>query len=778
MPKDTTITHCHYCGNTCDSEGIVVNNTSYCCYGCATLDDVVAKLKTTAGDVSIKYKQFDLPENFSKLVDYEDQDRYSISISLPAIHCSSCIELLEDLPSFIDGILAAHVNFERKRCKVTAKKSVPLSYVAQLLEDIGYPPQISLSQKLKEEEKKTQKNNLLKLAVAGFCFGNIMLYSMPHYFGLDVANDAFFSKLFSALSILLSIPVLTYSGRAYLTSAYRALAAGKSHLNIPISIGILALFGWSLYEIGSGKGVGYLDSLAGLIFFLLVGKWFQYKVYDQVSYTRSVNEFIPLVVRKLTHTKDVVWERIDKLDKGNTILVKSQEVIPAAGILTSGEALINYAFVTGESIPVKVEKGERIFAGGKQTKGDIAIALEEKPKLSDLWDTWSSETTAKEFNNRWTDHISKYFTLIVLAIAFISGTIWWFINPAKAVFVFSAVLIVACPCALALSAPFTYGNILRVFSKNGLFLKAGNAIGNLAHISHIVFDKTGTLTENNSNQVRFMGNELSIKQQIAIATLAKQSTHPLSLIIANSFTIQQEAELFNFEEHIGKGIEAIVGTDHYKLGSASWLEGGSATSTAVYLSINNELMGHFRIEANYRKGLKEVLNRLGKRYKLSIVSGDNASEESRLREVYNGFRKMVFNCKPLQKANLIESLNREDEVLMIGDGLNDGKAIEKGSLGIALTENLNGFYPGSDAVLLAEEFNKLPHFMELGYYSKRILKLTLLFSLAYNVAGLSFAVAGVLTPIVAAILMPLSSISVVLLATLLVRTKAQKLKLI
>jgi Cu+-exporting ATPase len=778
LSEKTTITKCHYCGNACDSDVIVVNNTSYCCYGCATLDDVVAKLKTTAGDVSIKYKQFDLPENFSKLVDYEDQDRYSISISLPAIHCSSCIELLEDLPSFIDGILASNVNFERKRCKVTAKKSIPLSYVAQLLDDIGYPPQISLSQKLKEEEKKTQKNNLLKLAVAGFCFGNIMLYSMPHYFGLDVANDIFFSRLFSALSVLLTIPVLTYSGRDYLTSAYRALAAGKSHLNIPISIGILALFGWSLYEIFSGAGVGYLDSLAGLIFFLLVGKWFQYKVYDQVSYTRSVNEFIPLVVRKAKNTKDFVWERIDKLDKGDIIVVKSQEVIPAAGTLTRGDALINYAFVTGESIPVKVEAGSKVYAGGKQTRGDIAIALEEQPKLSDLWDTWSSETNSKEFNNRWTDHISKYFTLIVLLVAFTAGAIWWFINPAKAVFVFSSVLIVACPCALALSAPFTYGNILRVFSKNGFFVKAGNAIGNLSHITHIVFDKTGTLTESNSNHVQFIGKELTIKHQIAVATLAKQSTHPLSLIIANSLQIDQHVTLQNFEEHIGKGIEAQIGGDHYQLGSGSWLNGATATSTAVYLSINNELVGHFQIDANYRKGLKGVLDRLGRRYKLSIVSGDNASEENRLRSIYNGFKQMVFNCKPLQKANLIENLSKEDDVLMIGDGLNDGKAIEKGSLGVAITENLNGFYPGSDAVLLAHEFNKLPLFMELGYYSKKILRITLLFSLAYNVAGLTFAVAGVLTPIIAAILMPLSSISVVLLATLLVRNKAQKLKLI
>ncbi len=369
MNRGTPIaTLCAYCGSECDSDLVTIKGKDYCCYGCATLSDVVANMKSTPLDISLKYKQFDLVENFNQLVDYQNDTIYGVGISLPAIHCSSCIELLEDLPSFYEGIRSAKVNFEQRKCTVTASKEMPLSFVAQLLEDLGYPPQISISQKLKEAEKTVNKNNLLKLAVAGFCFGNIMLFSMPHYFGLQVVNDAFFARIFSVLSVTLSLPVVFYAGRDYLNSAYRALAAGKSHLNIPIAIGILSLFGWSLYEIFSGVGIGYLDSLAGLIFFLLIGKWFQHKVYDQVSYTRNVQEFIPLVVRQLV-AGETIWSRIDELKKGDQVLIKNEEVIPVNGTLSRGYGVIDYAFITGEALPEQVKEGEQVYAGGCQKAG-------------------------------------------------------------------------------------------------------------------------------------------------------------------------------------------------------------------------------------------------------------------------------------------------------------------------------------------------------------------------------------------------------------------------
>ncbi len=771
---------CSYCGTECDNDLIKINNQVYCCYGCATLDDVVAKIQNRTTDVSLKYKQFDLEENFSQLVDYENSDVYRISISLPAIHCSSCIELLEDLPSFQEGILSARVNFEQRRCTVTAQKSTPLSFVAQLLDDIGYPPQISISQKAKELDKKTSKSNLLKLAVAGFCFGNIMLFSMPHYFGLHVAEDQFFSTLFSGLSIVLSLPVLLYSGKDYLTSAYRALAAGKSHLNIPISIGILSLFGWSLYEIFSGVGVGYLDSLAGLIFFLLIGKWFQHKVYDQVSYHRNIQDFIPLVVRQVNGENEINWQRIDSLNAGDQVLVKHGEIIPVNGSLVRGKGLIDYAFITGETIPEKASKGQKVFAGGCQQLGDLVIKLNEKPSIDKLWETWNSKSEQKEFETHWTDHISKYFTISVISIALISGLYWLFIDPSTAAFVFSSVLIVACPCALALSAPFTYGNILRVFSSNNFFLKSSNAVSTLNRIQHIVFDKTGTLTEKEALNITYNGNELSEYFKQAIASLASQSSHPLSQILAKHLANEKTIEIDDFEEETGKGISGFAGKYFIKIGSSEWVSNfeKSQKGSAVYISINDEVIGHYLITAAYRSGLARVLEQLGQKYSISVLSGDNASEKGRLQAMFSGFERMIFGLKPNQKAKEIKAISSDQPVMMIGDGLNDSSAIQEGDIGIAVTDNLNGFYPGADAVILSESFTSLPSFMDLTRYSKIVLQISLVFSLMYNITGVAFAVMGLLTPIIAAILMPISSVSVVLLDTLLIRRKAKKLNLI
>ncbi|MGB1037959.1 MAG: heavy metal translocating P-type ATPase, partial [Bacteroidia bacterium] len=618
---------------------------------------------------------------------------------------------------------------------------------------------------------------LIKLAVAGFCFGNIMLFSMPHYFGLAVANDLFFARLFSALSVVLSLPVLFYSGRDYLKSAYRALAAGKSHLNIPIAIGILSLFGWSLYEIFSGAGIGYLDSLAGLIFFLLIGKWFQHKVYDQVSYHRNLQEFIPLVVRKIA-VDGFSWERIDSLEKGDQVVVLNEEIIPVNGTLVEGNGLIDYSFITGEALPDRVETNSAVYAGGCQKSGEITIQLQEKPSIDKLWSTWSNQGEKKEFTNRWTDHISKYFTIAILSIAFVSAAIWSFYSMEKSLFVFSSVLIVACPCALALSAPFTFGNILRVFSTNSFFVKDAEAISTLSEIDHLVLDKTGTITEKNAMSISFIGKELDPKTKRAVKSLAAQSTHPLSSVIAQSLKSYDSVETMDFVELPGKGIQGVADGQRIKIGSSNWISETKSNGTSVYVSVNDEVVGHYKITTSYRSGLSSVLERLGRLVNISILSGDNEGERETLKGMFSGFRNLKYNLKPRQKALAVSQLQKSEKVLMIGDGLNDSSAIEEGDLGIAITDNLNGFYPGSDAVLLSESFSRLPSFLELARYSKKVLKWSLVFSLCYNIAGISFAVMGVLTPIIAAILMPLSSVSVVLLDTLLIRLKSRKLNLI
>lgn len=779
MKLDTNVElTCDYCKGICLDNKIVIDDVHFCCYGCLTLSQVASGINFNPSEISLKYKQLDFHKTFDKLVDYQNDKVYSLTVSLPNIHCSSCIRLLEDLPSINAGIVSSRVNFEKRLCRLIVNKTIALSFLAQLMDDIGYPPLISTSHKKKIENDLIKRNSLMKLAVAGFCFGNIMLMSMAHYFGLELSNDKFFGQLFSYLSLALCLPVVFYSGRGYLVSAFKSIAASRAHINIPISIGIMSLFIWSFYEVISANGIGYLDSLSGLIFFLLIGKWFQSKVYDHVSFERTISEFIPFVVRKI-NGESFLWTSISDLDCGDQIIVKNEEVIPVNGVLISGSGIIDYAFISGESRYEQVSQGNQIYAGGCQKSGEISVRLNEKPSIDRLWDTWSSHQSKKVFSNSFIDLISKYFTICIISIAVISLLYWYFQSGlSQALFIFSSVLIIACPCALALSSPFTYGNILKVFNANKFFLKDPKIISSLAEISHIVFDKTGTLTQSSASHLDFVGDSLSVNDRDKFRSLASQSSHPLSLLLSDFLKGENKLDVKEFKEYAGKGIQGDVDGSLVKLGSAAWVHSKKNPNTVIYASIDGRVLGFFQLQSSYRSGLKDMLNELGNIVSLSVMSGDNDGEKSILNRLYKNFDQLYFNLSPKEKAVNVSQTQINENVMMIGDGLNDASAIATCDVGVAITENLNGFYPSSDAVLLSEGLNKLPAFINLARYSKRVLNWSLIFSLGYNLLGITFAVKGILTPVVAAILMPLSSVSIVILVTTLIQLKSKNLELL
>lgn len=772
-------TDCRYCGLVCADVTVKKLGHSFCCFGCATLFEVVQKgrleLEADLNEVSASYKQFDLPEIFNQLVDFQNDKIYKLRIQTPAIHCSSCVFLLEDLPEINAEIVHVRVNFEDQVVTVTAQKSLALSKLATLLDRLGYPPHFDFSKTKSDVESAHNKTLLKQLAVAGFCFGNMMLFSIPHYLGMEVASEAYFSTVFKALNIALSLVVIFYSGRSYLTSAIQATAAWKSHINIPIALGIVAIWMWSIYEILSGGGFGYLDSLAGLVFFLLIGKWFQNKVYRKVSFERSVHDYLPMVVRTVVPS-GYEWKRISALEAKDVILVKNNEIIPVGGQVQSGRALVDYSFVSGESVLESIQLGENIYTGGRQLSGNIEIRLNEKPNPDQIWAAWKTQKQVRK-DLHWTNKVSKLFTPIVLIISVLTLVLWLWLDASKAIFVFSSVLIVACPCALALSAPFTNGHLLRIFCKNGLYLKSSDQISDLSQITNIVFDKTGTLTTSEKSVISTKINILTRAQSLLVKSLAIQSNHPLSKGIAHSIKGPLLNGLERFKEVPGSGIEAWMNDEHIKIGSAQFvgaeIDHTSTKSPQSFVSINGQIKASYVFNGQYKENLASSLTHLGFNYDLSVLSGDHNGEQEALLKLYPNFVETAFNQAPNDKKEFIQSYqNNRANVLMIGDGINDQNALSESAVGIVVTKNINGFYPSADGVLLDESFAKLPYFMELARYSKKVLKVSLAFSIAYNLIGLSFALAGLLTPVVAAILMPISSITVVLLVTSMVSSKA------
>lgn len=773
---------CEYCEAVCaPSETVYQNEQTFCCFGCATLYSVVhdnKELTWSDSDVSIEYKQYDLPEVFDQLVDFQNEKIYKVVLQAPNIHCSSCVHLLEDLPEIHKDIHSSFVNFEQRKITVVACKDFALSALAMLLDKLGYPPQFNVSKKSEEKQQKTQRSLLRKVAVAGFCFGNSMMFSMPHYFGLSLTGEAFFVSLFKYLNVALSVVVLAYPARDYFKTALEAIKRKKTHIDIPIVLGIVAIWGWSLYEILSGIGFGYLDSLAGLIFFLLIGKWYQNQVYSKISFERSLHDFLPLSVRRI-EGNNTIWQRVDELQAGDIVSVKSGEVVPVNGTLTKGEGMVDYSFVTGESLPEQVHQNESIFIGGKQLQGAIEITLNEKQDTAKLWSAWKTPKKSVE-GGGWIAQVSNYFTPFVIITAIVAFAIWMFIDPSKALFVFSAVLIVACPCALALSTPFTFGSIVRVFGKSALFLKSSDSIEKLSEVNHIVFDKTGTLTETQKVNISAPLNTLDALEMQYIKSITHQSNHPLSSLIDNHLSQIKPIGVDSFTEIEGSGIVAEIDGHQIRLGSELFITKRAVRNeTAVYVEVDGDLKAIYTFHNLYKKDLQSLFRRLGKNYKLSILSGDNDGEMEGLRELYPDFEVLSFNNSPLHKKEFIEACRENgDTTLMIGDGLNDQVALNHSDIGLAVAQNVNGFYPSSDGILVAGSFNRLPELLTLSRYSSRVLKSSLAFSVFYNLIGISFAVAGSLTPIVAAILMPLSSITVVGLVTALVSLKSKKLNLI
>jgi Cu+-exporting ATPase len=787
---------CYHCGDICKDKSIAIDNKYFCCSGCKTVYEILNQgelctyydfeNKPGISPKNFRSKQFDYlddPFTESKLLDFKDDKISSTTFFIPQMHCSSCIWLLENLFKLNSAILNSTVNFVRKELTVKfLHYKVSLKEVVILIASIGYEPQINLDNTEKKPTVKSNKSLYYKIGIAGFCFGNIMLFSFPEYFSITV-SDNLLKTFFGYLNLLLSLPVFFYSASDYFVSAYKGLRKKIINIDVPLSIGILVLFIRSFYELLILNHAGYFDSLAGLVFFLLIGKILQEKTYDAMNFERDYKAYFPLSV---TIKQNEIEKSIPvtNLMVGNRIIIRQSEIIPADSILMNGDGLIDYSFVSGESHPISKVSGEMIYAGGRQKSGLIELEVIKEVSQSYLTQLWNNDTFNKKSESQFTNFsntISKYFTIVVLLIAVIGAAFWYPVSSSIAINVFTSVLIVACPCALALSTPFTLGNAMRIFGRNRFYLKNSSVVEMLAKINSIVFDKTGTITEAEKSDIIYSGKILNQTEQECIKSLVKSSTHPLSKKIFDSIEGITFYPVTKFSELAGKGIEGIVYGHHIKIGSPEFVghkiieQDKYSIKTSIYISISSEVKGSFTVSNSYREGLDKVIKDLSKSYNLSLLSGDNAGERENLIRIFSDNSQLHFKQSPEDKLNFIKRLqSQKQKVLMIGDGLNDAGALSQSDVGISVTDDISNFTPACDAILDSTQLKSIATYLKFSKSSLKIIHLNFLISFFYNLVGLSFAIKGMLTPLFAAVLMPLSSISVVLVATLATNYIAKK----
>ncbi len=786
---------CFHCGlDTKDSE-VIFDNKSFCCNGCKTVYEIFSAndltcyydLQQAPGatpkEIEGKYNFLENSKIIDQLLEFNDGKTQIVTLYIPHIHCSSCIWILENLNKIHPAISSSIVNFGKKNIRITFNSElISLKDLVILLNSIGYEPFISLDD-YSTGKKHIDRSLIYKLGIAGFAFGNIMFLSFPEYFEMNEFWLNQYKPLFRWIMFAFSLPVVFYCSQEYFISAYKGLRSKILNVDVPIALGILVLFIRSTIEIIFNYGSGFFDSLSGLVFFLLLGKFFQQKTYTFLSFERDYKSYFPIGITKINSEEKEESIQVYDIKKGDRLLIRNEELIPVDCILIKGRAHIDYSFVTGESKVVKKTSGDKLFAGGKQLEGSIEVDVLKTVEQSYLTQLWSNDvfkTDKEQSFTSITNNISQYFTIAVLSIALLTTSYWLFVDSSKALNVFTAVLIIACPCAFALSAPFTYGNILRLLGNKKFYLKNASVIEQLAKINTIIFDKTGTITANKDTSINYEGVELSLEEESLLKSTLRGSNHPLSRSLYNLLKEHDILPLDTYEEYLGEGITGQYKQNQIKVGSAPFVGYAADTSTlntTVHISSNNTYKGKFTFYNAYRKGLSQLFNKLKKQYDLAILSGDNAGEKENLTKLLPGKTKLLFNQKPEDKLEYIRYHQSEGaNVLMIGDGLNDAGALAQSNVGIAISENVNVFSPACDAILDASKFNQLYEYIKISKTALKIIKWSFVLSFIYNVFGLYFAVTGQLAPVFAAILMPLSSISIVSFTTIATNIAGRKLK--
>ncbi len=793
-----TKTLCYHCSEDCDEVVVKFDNKAFCCEGCKLVYELLSEnnlcnyytldskpgISRKDSHQQFRYSFLDDEDLKRTLITYTDGKETHITLNVPSMHCSSCVYLLENLQRLNPGVIRSTVNFPKKEVEIVyLEAETKLSDIADLMSSIGYEPHISLEQADKGPDKKINRSKIYKIGIAGFSFGNIMMLSFPEYFSLgNYFDQEHFTSWFGYLNIVLSLPVFFYSANEFFISGIKSLRKGFLNIDLPIALAVLVTFVRSLYEISSHTGAGYLDSMTGIVFFMLIGRYFQDRTYETLSFERDYKSFFPMAITKMNKGKEEVIPVI-KLKKGDHILVRNKELIPADAILIKGDAHIDYSFVTGESEAIEKKRGELLYAGGRQEGSALLLEVVKEVSQSYLTRLWNKDVFQERENkyDSFIHTISKYFTLVLFVVTAAAFFYWSTIDMHKALNALTTTLIIACPCALLLSSTFTNGNVIRLFGKYMFYLKNSDVIESLGKVDVIVFDKTGTITEAQHAEVSYHGDVLNEEEKVLLRNTVKQSAHPLSKRVYDFIGHTDTIDLSTFDEIQSKGICASYNTHDIRIGSEQFIlgkvENVNVKESRVYLEIDGQYKGYFGLHNVYRAGFATLVERLKNKYQLMVLSGDHDSEREVLSYMLGDQAQLYFKQSPEDKLNKIEALQREGKkVMMIGDGLNDAGALKQSDIGIAVTDQANYFSPACDVIMDGQAFSKLDKFIRFAKDSKNVILGSFVISVVYNLVGLYFAVQGDLSPVIAAILMPISSISIILFTTTFSSIFAMKLK--
>lgn len=792
----------------------------FCCDGCETVYSVLQgagleqyyQVREALGERDVpaqvskdRYEELDAPTFTQRYVRQTARGTSEVDLYLEGVHCAACVWLVEKLPAVAPGCVNARLDFTRARATLEwdAQKT-PLSALARLLGSLGYKPHPWRQGDIAALRSAEDRRLWMRIGVAAAVVMNVMFlsialyageYTAPGVTGETIGMDPALEQLFRWASLVVFLPSVLWSAMPFFTGAIASLRSGVLHMDLPLSIGISVGFVASAWRVVAGSGDIYFDSLAMLICLLLVARWFQRKgqraAGEAAELLQALTSTTARVLQPAASNGDSPVEKmtsIDALLPGMQVKVLSGESIPADGMVLEGHSFLDRAVLSGEAEPVSIGPGEQVFAGTVNLQSPLVILLTatgEETRVGKLMRMMEEASARRAPIVAMADRITGYFVATVLVLAVLTGVGWtlWggpLGGPALAIEHVVALLIVTCPCALGMATPVALAVAMGRAARQGVMIKGGDAVERLARARHILLDKTGTLTEGKLRLTFWVGSFLA--QQLLVS-LERASGHPLAKAVQRGMPDTPACAVDRVQEVLGGGlISSFEGLD-VRVGSPAFIARtlGSRTmqltpelktalddvlhraQTPVLVALAGEVIGVAGFGDPLRADTLDAiaaLKSLG--FRVGILSGDHPAVVSRVGELLGLDPADVHGgLSPEQKLAYVEKAIGTGEVVMVGDGVNDAAALSAASVGISVHGGAEASLAAADVFLSRPGLLPVVECIEGARATLGVVRRNLIFSVGYNLLGAALAMAGLMGPLLAALLMPFSSGTVV-----------------
>lgn len=687
-----------------------------------------------------------------------------IVLSVPTARDATAISAIENSLAAHPGVTAARVNLTLRRVTVTARPEVLPDHLIDCLAAVGYPAhELDAATLTTTESERRGRDLLMRLGVAGFSMMNIMLLSVAVWSGAEDATR----DLFHWISAMIALPTLVFAGQPFFQSALAALKARRLGMDVPISLALILASSISLFETIMGGHHAYFDAAVSLCFFLLAGRYLDDR--SRAAARSAAEELaaleVPRAVRITPEGEALV--AVADLVPGDLVLVRPGARMPVDGVVASGQSELDRSLLTGETLPAPAGQGSTVSAGEVNLTGPLTVRVTAAGRDSSLHRLADLVAVAESAKNRYmslADRMARRYSPAVHLLA-LSSFIGWMIHTGgdvrTAVNVAAAVLIITCPCALALAVPSVVTAASGRLFRKGLLIKDGTALERLAEVTHVAFDKTGTLTIGRPVPANLQ--DFTADEQALIAALAAASSHPLARALAEALADVPPASLSDPREVAGYGVEACLGSTRVRLGRASWVGANAPAETSTFLQLGDAPARALTFTDRLRPGAAEAVRALqAAGLPVMLLSGDAAAPVAALaREL--GIDDWQADMLPAEKAARLASLQATGaRVLMVGDGLNDTVALASAHVSISPASALDAARVASDIVLLGQDLSPIADARRIAVTARRRIKQNFALSLAYNAVAVPVALVGLATPLVAALAMSTSSLTVTL----------------